>query len=224
MASLSPTTIAVMRHLQVHGLSMRAELLKAVNGATKSTINNLLQSRYVAPNHETDEVRYALTSRGIARLLDETPNADGIQVPKARLKPGNGSLKARAAAMISNNETEGAIVDTLRRATTPITLPEIARRMRQTDNIIRPSLTTLVQAGTVITSAGKPATYRLAYHVTGVQAGARAIRNATRTTGTYAGTELQRNPGIGPERYAAFDLPSRMGNRLHYPDGRVLPA
>ncbi|MCB4365432.1 hypothetical protein KIH07_16940 [Hydrogenophaga taeniospiralis] len=46
-------------------------------------------------------------------------------------------------------------------------------------------------------------------------------RTATRPTGTYAGTELQRNPGIGPERYAAFDLPSRMGNRLHYPDGRV---
>jgi hypothetical protein len=37
----------------------------------------------------------------------------------------------------------------------------------------------------------------------------------------YTGTELDRNPGIPAARYKAFDLPSRIGNRLHYPNGRV---
>ncbi|MFD2297729.1 hypothetical protein QRO11_15525 [Paracidovorax citrulli] len=41
--------------------------------------------------------------------------------------------------------------------------------------------------------------------------------------GTYLGTELQRSPGIPADRYQAFELPSRMGDRLHYPDGRVEP-
>ena len=39
--------------------------------------------------------------------------------------------------------------------------------------------------------------------------------------GTYDPVELRPNPGIGPERFAAFLLPSRIGNRLHHPDGRV---
>ena len=38
---------------------------------------------------------------------------------------------------------------------------------------------------------------------------------------TYTATELQVNPGILPERMAAYALPSRVGNKLHYPGGRV---
>lgn len=37
----------------------------------------------------------------------------------------------------------------------------------------------------------------------------------------YQGIELQLNPGIDPERLRAFSLPSRVGDQLHYPDGRV---
>ena len=39
--------------------------------------------------------------------------------------------------------------------------------------------------------------------------------------GTYRGTELQRSPGLPVGRYRALELPSRMGDSLHYPDGRV---
>lgn len=37
----------------------------------------------------------------------------------------------------------------------------------------------------------------------------------------YQGMELKRNEGIPADRYRAFDLPSRVGDKLYYPDGRV---
>ncbi|THJ36197.1 hypothetical protein E8K88_02735 [Lampropedia aestuarii] len=37
----------------------------------------------------------------------------------------------------------------------------------------------------------------------------------------YQGVELRLNPGIDPERLRAFTLPSRVGDQLHYPDGRI---
>lgn len=37
----------------------------------------------------------------------------------------------------------------------------------------------------------------------------------------YQGTELKTDPSIPQERMHAFALPSRMGDWLHYPDGRI---
>jgi hypothetical protein len=46
-------------------------------------------------------------------------------------------------------------------------------------------------------------------------------RSQMLSSGTYTCPELQRNPGLTDERFAAFALPSRVGKRLHYPDGRI---
>ena len=37
----------------------------------------------------------------------------------------------------------------------------------------------------------------------------------------YTCPELGRNPGLPDERFEAFDKPSRMGDKLHYRDGRI---
>lgn len=37
----------------------------------------------------------------------------------------------------------------------------------------------------------------------------------------YVGKELLPPPGTDPRRLIAFTLPSRIGDRLHYPDGRI---
>lgn len=57
----------------------------------------------------------------------------------------------------------------------------------------------------------------LSYAYTAAEA---PVRNSNQTQ-TYDGQELRTNPGIPPERMLAYSLPSRVGNRLHYPGGRV---
>ena len=45
----------------------------------------------------------------------------------------------------------------------------------------------------------------------------------TNNTGSYLCPELERTAGIPEDRFAAFQLPSRRGDLLHYPDGGIEP-
>lgn len=50
--------------------------------------------------------------------------------------------------------------------------------------------------------------------------GPRTHNNAS-SHGTYTGADLQPTAGATPARLRAFSLPSRVGNKLYYPGGRV---
>lgn len=46
-------------------------------------------------------------------------------------------------------------------------------------------------------------------------------RNCSRTSNTYSNAGQEGRTYVPEGRLRAFQLPSRMGNRLHYPDGTV---
>lgn len=47
-------------------------------------------------------------------------------------------------------------------------------------------------------------------------------RNCSRTSNTYSNAGQEGRTYVPEARLRAFQLPSRMGNRLHYPDGTVM--
>lgn len=206
-------TLSALRHLRMHGTSTLAQLKTTLPGLQSKTVQNLAQLGYALRT----EAGYQITGKGKARLQqNDAPSTP--PTPAAEVDVSG----------VSVAQTEQRLLDTLRRATSPITLQEIGTRTGLPLNILRPSLTTLVQAGTVAGSTGKPSRYRLREAMQQAGAAAAARRrvqtvNGALVGGDYHGQELLRNPGIGPERFTAFELPSRVGDRLYYPDGRVLP-
>lgn len=122
---------------------------------------------------------------------------------------------ASKTSLRSVQQTHDSIIDTLRRAGEPISAPELFRRMGMDGALSRNTLATLVKQQTVLASPTKPAMYRLPSRTV---AGPRHVH---KVRGNYRGEELGFNTAIDPARLEAFALPSRVGSRLHSPDGRL---
>lgn len=146
--------------------------------------------------------------------LTPTPAAPPKKKTPRKDSPGG------EAALTSAAETRRLILAAVRRGGADgLTLPAICERAGLSYKLALPTVGNLV-ADRLLQSAENPRRYKLASSA--ARASATALRDLPKIgSGTYRGEELKQNPGIGPERFAAYALPSRVGNRLYYPDGRV---
>lgn len=234
--AIHPITISTLQHVSTFGPCTLDALRLAVPGVTSKTTGNLVQLGHCARTAQG----LVITTKGREKLRSVlTPGLPADPAPAAERTalPAQPAEQAPASAspMMSNAEIEAAITQVLQRARVRQSLPDISRRTHLAEHLVRPTLTTMVQAGTVDTTAGKPALYSLSAAV--------LMRNRLRPSGAAGGhsigtvgpseqlpygayrcPELQRNPGIAPERFTAYALPSRVGKRLHWPDGRITPV
>lgn len=227
---IHPITVSTLQHVSAFGPCTLDSLRAAVPGITSKTTNNLVQLGHCMRTAQG----IAITRKGIEKLRSVlTPGLPAKPAPVAErtalpAQPAE-QTPPSASPMVSNAEIEAAILKVLQRARVRVSLPDISRRTVLAEHLVRPTLTTMVQAGTVETTGTKPALYYLS--------AASLMRNrlqperfgfgvpsAHLSSNAYTCPELQRNPGIAPERFAAYALPSRVGNRLHWPDGRVTPV
>lgn len=219
--TIAPITLDALRHLRLHGVCTLKAMRQALPALPAQTMNNLVSLGHAIRT----EQGFAITPKGRKRLT----TADD---PTARRQP---KPKDTGAVMLSNAQVEQKIVEVLERASKPPSLTDIGRRARLSDTIIRPSLAALVKQGTVIASNSRHITYQLAHRAVRAKALPRRSLFSTQhphfggprgflSADHYTCPELQQNPGIAANRFAAFALPSRVGSRLHWPDGRVTPV
>lgn len=227
---IHPVTVSALQHIASFGPVTLDALRAAVPGTTSKTTGNLVQLAHCARTAQG----LVITAKGREKLRSIlTPGLPAEPAPAAeRTAQPAEQAPASVSPMMSNAEIETAITQVLDRARVRLSIQDISRRTVLAEHLVRPTLTTMVQAGTVDTTAGKPALYCLS--------AALLMRNRLRPSGVAGGysigtagpseelpananrcPELKRNPGIGAERFTAYALPSRVGNRLHWPDGRV---
>lgn len=214
---IAPITLDALRHLRLHGTSSLTSIRQHLPALNAKTMNNLVQLGHAV----REERGFSISAKGRDRLKAAENPLQAIQVKKP----------AAEAVMLSNAQIEEKITEVLQRASKPPTLSDIGRRTRLSDNMIRPTLTTMVQQGSVMATNGKVVTYQL----TGYIANKRRQNNVDQRgrpfhfggprqqldSSDYTCPELRRNEGMPSDRFTAFDLPSRVGSRLHWPDGRV---
>lgn len=117
----------------------------------------------------------------------------------------------------SSQEVEQIVLKAIAASERGLTTTELVERLQINRKLLNKTLSALFVRGAIeIVGDSGAKRYRLPNQVA-------APRTITRTygEGVYLGEELQPAPGIPAERFAAFALPSRMGDRLHYPGGRV---
>jgi hypothetical protein len=144
---------------------------------------------------------------------------------------------ATPTARVTTGPHQQQIIDIMRRDGTA-SARAMAAELSKTVDCMVSNMRTLRQKMLIVadrhpskTTVGRDETWRLAspadhkaMRQTPTQRrpkGVAAPRTLAHSNKPYAGTELARNPGLPAERFTAFDLPSRIGNRLHYRDGRV---
>ncbi len=113
--------------------------------------------------------------------------------------------------------TEASVINAIRNSEGGMTLAQLTTRLSLPRALLRTTLASIVLSGRLTgTGPANNVRYRLPAQIAAV----RTITTAN-DGGPYMGEELRPAPGIPAGRFAAYALPSRIGDRLHYPGGKV---
>ena len=121
------------------------------------------------------------------------------------------------AKTASSQEVERLVLKAIAASERGLIPSELVERLQIERKLLNKTLSALFVRG-ALQSVGDAGAKR--YRQPNQVAQARTITR-TNGEGTYLGEELRPAPGIPAERFAAFAMPSRIGDRLHYPGGRA---
>jgi hypothetical protein len=97
MPAIAPITLDVLRHLQIHGTSTRAEIVAGVGKLPVSTLSNLCFLGHAHTETSTKDMRYAITPKGRAKL-------DGVALRRRGMTEGQRLEQARRSHLYLGHE------------------------------------------------------------------------------------------------------------------------
>jgi hypothetical protein len=217
---IQPITLDVLRTLVQHGPQTLEQLRQHLPDLHSKTMGNITQASWALRNATG---AFIITTKGRARLLQGTGPATATTEAPPRMS--STELQAFVIKSLEKTASAGQVAPTI---------TELAVATGYSTALLRPAVTTLVQAERLVGSRRKPTRYSLPGSATAPQRTAPRQPLFGSSVGLgcggprdrlsrddYTCPELDRNAGITPDRFAAFALPSRVGNRLYYRDGRV---